>query len=185
MKKTDGAVRKMLRDMGLKNGTVFLQMLPLDGEFYCMDMGFRLSGGLFYKLTEPMMGINDMKMMIRYALGGKMCTETDIERIKNKKPLFFAQLTTPIEAGTIARIEGMEQIKADNAVIDCLQYYKEGDTVPESVIGTLGQHLSRISIITDTEKELITAIERIQNGLKVTDTEGKEMYRKRFDTSRL
>ena len=185
MKKADGAVRKMLRDMGLRNGTVFLQMLPLDGEFYCMDMGFRLSGGLFYKLTEPLMGINDMKMMIRYALGGKMCTETDIERIKNKKPLFFAQLTTPIEAGAIARIEGMEQIKADKAVIDCLQYYKEGDTVPESVIGTLGQHLSRISIITDTEKELITAIERIQNGLKVTDTEGKEMYRKRFDLSRL
>ncbi len=185
MKKSDGAVRKMLRDMGLRNGTVFLQMLPLDGEFYCMDMGFRLSGGLFYKLTEPLMGINDMEMMIRYALGGKMCTDEEIERIKNKKPLFFAQLTTPIEAGTIAKIEGMEQIKADNAVIDCLQYYNEGDTVSESVIGTLGQHLSRISMITDTEAELISAIERIQNSLRVTDTNGNEMYRKRFDTSRL
>ena len=185
MKKTDGAVRKMLRDMGLRNGTVFLQMLPLDGEFYCMDMGFRLSGGLFYKFTEPMMGINDMEMMIRYALGGKMCTAEELERIKNKKPLCFAQLTTPIEAGTVARIEGADAVRSDKAVIDCLQYYSEGDTVPESAIGTLGQHLFRISMITDTEEELITAISRVQNSIKVTDTNGNEMYRKRFDTSRL
>ena len=185
MKKTDGAVKKMLRDMGLKNGTVFLQMIPKDGEFYCMDMGFRLSGGLFYKLTEPLMGINDMEMMIRYSLGGKMCTHDDIERIKNPKPLYFAQLTTPIEAGSIARIEGMEAVRSDSAVIDCLQYYNEGDNVPESVVGTLGQHLSRISIITDTETELLNAITRVQNSIKVTDTDGKEMYVKRFDLSRL
>ena len=176
MQKSDGAVHRMLRDMGLRNGTVFLQMLPLDGEFYCMDMGYRLSGGLFYKLTEPLMGINDMKMMIRYALGGKMCTEAEIERIGNKKALRFAQLTTPIEAGTISKVEGMDRVRADKAVIDCLQYYREGDTVPESVIGTLGQHFSRISMIADTEEELNAAIIRIQNYIKITDTCGNEMY---------
>ena len=184
MEKTDGAVRKMLRDMGLRNGTVFLQMLPLDGEFYCMDMGFRLSGGLFYKLTEPLMGINDMKMMIRSALGGKMCTDAEIARLKNKKPLHFAQLTTPLEAGTIAKIEGMERVKADPAVIDCLQYYREGDTVQENVIGTLGQHFSRVSIITETEATLYEAITRVQDSIRVTDEYGNEMYRKRFDISR-
>lgn len=185
MRTADGAVRKMLRDMGLRNGTVFLQMLPLDGEFYCMDMGFRLSGGLFYKLTEPMMGISDMKMMIRYALGGKMCTEAELGRIRSRRSLCFAQLTTPIEAGRIARIDGGDAVRADEAVIDCLQYYKEGDTVSESVIGTLGQHLFRISMITDTEAELHEAITRVQDCIRVTDTKGAEMYRNRFDPSRM
>lgn len=184
MKKADEAVRKMLRDMELKNGTVFLQMLPKDGEFYCMDMGFRLSGGLFYKLTEPMMGINDMKMMIRYALGGKMCTEAEKMRIQNRKPLHFAQLTTPIEVGIIAKIEGMELVREDPSVIDCLQYYREGETVQQSVIGTLGQHLSRISITAESEDELYLAVTRVQNYIKVTDEFGNEMYRKRFDISR-
>ena len=184
MKNADGAVRKMLRDMGLRNGTVFLQMLPADGEFYCMDMGFRLSGGLFYKFTEPMMGINDMKMMIRYALGGKMCTEAEKMRIQNSSPLHFAQLTTPIEAGVIAKIEGMEQVRSDPSVIDCLQYYSEGDTVSESVIGTLGQHLSRISVTAETEDELYQAVSRVQSYIKVTDERGNEMYQNRFDISR-
>ena len=185
MKRTDVAVRRMLSDMGLKNGTVFLQMLPLDGKFYCMDMGFRLSGGLFYKLTEPLEGINDMKMMLRYALGGRMCTEEDKRRVGNRRKLYFAQLTTPVETGTIARIEGLDRVRSDPAVIDCLQYYNEGDTVTESVIGTLGQHLSRISMITDTETELYQAIDRIQDLIRITDTDGNEMYRKRFDISRL
>ena len=175
----------MLRDMGLKNGTVFLQMLPENGKFYCMDMGFRLSGGLFYKLTEPMMGINDMKMMIRYALGGVMCTEAEIERIKNRKKLCFAQLTTPLEAGTIKRIDGLDAVKTDKTVIDCLQYYKEGDTVSESVIGTLGQHFARISMITETEEGLLSAIVRIRDAIKVTDLNGNEMYRQRFDVNRI
>jgi hypothetical protein len=112
-------------------------------------------------------------------------TDEELERIKNKKPLCFAQLTTPIESGAIARIEGAEAVRSDRAVVDCLQYYKEGDTVPESVIGTLGQHLFRISMITDTESELMAAIDRIQDSIRVTDSSGNEMYRKRFDVSRL
>jgi len=185
MRNADGAVRKMLRDMGLKNGTVFLQMLPQDGRFYCMDMGFRLSGGLFYKLTEPIMGISDMKMMLRFALGGKICTKAEIERIATPKRLYFAQLTAPVEAGTIASIDGMDTLGADSAVIDALQYYKEGDTVSESVIGTLGQHFARISLIAETKEELFAAVVRVRDAIRVTDTLGREMYRNRFDLSRI
>ena len=59
----------------------FFQALPYRGKIYFHEMGYRLSGGMIYKLTEPLMGINDMKMMIRNALGGDCLTPDEAEKI--------------------------------------------------------------------------------------------------------
>ena len=183
MHTADLRVRKMIKEMGLKNGTVFIQMIPKNGRFYCMDMGYRLSGGLFYKLTEPLMGINDVKMMIRYALGGKMCEKDELRRIFEPKTASFAQLTTPLRPGRISEIRGMDSIKQDPRVIDILQYYREGDEITPDAVGTLAQHFSRISFLADTEKEVIDAVNTAQNSLSVLDGNGNEMYVMRFDTN--
>ncbi|MBR2461039.1 MAG: hypothetical protein IKB34_07405 [Clostridia bacterium] len=184
MRTADRDVRRMLSAMGLKNGTVFIQMIPQNGRFYCMDMGYRLSGGLFYKLTEPMMGINDVKMMIRYALGGKMCEKEDILRLDNRKSLGFAQLTVPLRAGRIAEIRGLDKVKSHPNVIDLLQYYREGDTVSRQAIGTLSQHFARISVIAESQAEVISAVDELQSALSILDEDGNEMYVTRFDTAK-
>lgn len=185
LKETDAAVRRMLADMGLKNGMVFLQMLPHNGKFYCTDMGFRLSGGFFYTLTERLMGINDIKMMLRFATGGQICTAEEAERLNSPADLCFAQLTIPLEAGVIGKTEGAEAAKKHPLVTHYLQYYNEGDEVKRNVIGTLGQHFARISVAAKTESELLSAVKVIRDGIHVTDTSGNEMYVDRFDLGRL
>ena len=186
MATADQKVRAMFRDMGLTKGTVFAQALPYEGYFYCHDMGLRLSGGMTFHMCEHLTGINDMKMMIRLALGGSICTADDLTKINPApKDCVVGQLMIPLDAGTIATIRGVQEIKDDPSVISYIQYYYEGDTITDAVQGTLTQQFARISITAPNKDTLVDIVNRLQNGISITSTEGEEMYTMRFDTNRL
>lgn len=185
MEHMDANVREMLKDMGLKNGTVFIQALPYNGKIYFHEMGYRLSGGLIFKMTEPLMGINDMKMMIRFALGGEMCTDDELERLDVAcNGRCGAQLMVPLGAGTIGEIQGLDETVKMKGVCDFLQYYNVGDTVDPSCIGTLQQLFGRYTLVADSKDELRNTMEAIQNKLKVFDVDGRVMNNMPFDLSR-
>lgn len=186
MSQADAKVRATINDMGLKNGTVFAQTLPFDGEFYCHDMGYRLSGGITYHLSEALTGINDMKMMLRYAMGGPVCTPEEVARI-NPVPRgkVAGQLMIPLMAGTIASIKGMDGLKNNPAVLSYIQYYHEGDTIRQQDLGNLGQQFARIYILADNKENLVKQVNQIQDRISVKDTNGNEMFTLRFDTNRL
>ena len=185
MENMDKNVRQMLKGMGLKNGTAFIQSLPCDGKIYFHEMGYRLSGGMIFKLTEPAVGINDMKMMIRYALGAEIFTDEEIGAIDvscSKKKA--AQLMLPLNAGTIGSVEGLDEVKNIPCVADFMQYYNLGETVEERVIGTLGQHFGRFTFVAETADEIYSAVEEINKTLVVKDTNGEVMNVLKFDLKR-
>lgn len=186
LEKADQKVRATFKDMGLKNGTVFAQAIPYDGNFYCHDMGYRLSGGITYRLSETLCGINDMKMMLRHTLGGPICTAEEAERINPlPKDKLVGQLMIPLMAGTIGEIDGMDVVQKDPAVLSCLQYYYVGDTLSQRDMGTLAQQFARIYIQASTKDAMVAAINRIQDAISIKDTDGNEMFTLRFDTNRL
>lgn len=176
MEHMDQAVRKMLKGMGLKNGTVFIQALPYNGKIYFHEMGYRLSGGMIFKLTEPLMGINDMQMMIRFAVGGDMITEEEINKIDlSCGGRFGGQLMLPLKAGKVSAIKGLEKVKTIKAVSDFIQYYKENDVIEDSYIGTLQQLFGRFTFVADSQEEILDAIDVIQEELEVFDENGNKM----------
>ncbi len=186
MEHMDQNVRRMLKGMGLKNGVAFFQSLPYNGKIYFHEMGYRLSGGMLFKLTEPMVGINDMKLMIRYALGEPMYTDDEVRDIDltNMKGI-GAQLMLPVNAGTIAKVEGLSEMLSLPCVTDFIQYHYEGDTVKPEYLGTLSQHFGRLSLLAETEDEILDAVQFINRTLHITDTDGNEMYQMRFDVKRI
>lgn len=186
MENMDSNVRKMLKGMGLRNGTAFIQSLPCDGKIYFHEMGYRLSGGMIFKLTEPAAGINDMKMMIRYAVGAEIFTDEEIKKVDpscTKKKA--AQIMVPLSVGKICKIEGLEEVKKIEAVSDFIQYYEEGDEIEQRVIGTLGQHFGRFTLIAETAEEIYDAVRNIQNTLVIKDENGNEMNELKFDLGRI
>ena len=186
MHNIDQKVRKMLKGMGLKNGTVFFQALPYDGKIYFHEMGYRLSGGLIYKMTEPLMGINDVRMMIRYALGGKMVTKDELEKIDvTFKGKVGAQLMIPLSTGMINKIDGLEKTINHPCVKDFLEYYHEGDIVRDEYIGTLQQLFGRYTLTGASPEELIKAISFIQETVKVWSSKGELMNNMNFDLKRI
>ncbi len=186
LQELDPKIQEMFHDMGLENGVAFVQSIPYDGEIYCHEMGYRLSGGMLYKITEPVMGINDMEMMIRYALGEKMVYPEEIQRINLHKDNFvMAQLMIPLECGIIKSVEGLDDILKMKNVVDFLQYYDEGDEITPEVIGTLGQHFGRFTLQAENQEEMIQLVDEIQRLLKIKNVKNEEMYVMRFDVNRL
>lgn len=182
----DIPVRKMFKDMGLKNGTAFIQSIPCNGKIYCHEMGFRLSGGMIYKITEPLLGINDMKMMVRYAGGGEMITQDELSKlIEIQSDKVMAQLMIPLDCGTISQINGLDEILSWDNVTDFLQYYHEGDTILESYMGTLMQHFGRFTLKADNKQEMIDLVNRIEQTLIITDNKGLDLHTLKFDTRRI
>lgn len=181
----DAAVRRMIKGMGLTKGTLFFQAIPCDGKIYMMEMGYRLSGGMIFKMTQPLMGLNDMKMMIRLALGGPLYEPQEIGGIRfDHGGKVGTLLMVPLRAGVIREITGLEESKQLPEVADLLQYYHVGDRVDESVIGTLGQHFGRFTLIADSKEKLYAAVEAIQSRLVVTGEDGKRMNDQPFDLRR-
>lgn len=186
MKHMDANVRKMLKGMGLKNGTAFIQSLPCDNKIYFHEMGYRLSGGMIFKLTEPLTNVNDMKLMLRIAVGGEAVTKEETAAIDlSCGGKIGGQLMMPLSVGTIGRIEGVDIVKAHPLVKDFIQYYNVGDTLEQKVIGTLGQQFCRITFIADSKQEVIDAINYFQSIICIYDTNGNKMNNLPFNTSRL
>ncbi len=185
MNNMDANVRAMLKNMGLKNGVAFFQALPYNGKIYFHEMGYRLSGGMLFKLTYPLMGVNDMKMMIRCALGEDMCTEEELEKLDVKQNhKVGAQLNVPLRVGEIGDIQGLEPLKAMPCVKDFIQYYNVGDSILPKNIGTLGQHFGRFTLIADSREEIEAAVSRVNAELVISDTNGNKMNEMLFDLNR-
>ncbi len=186
MENMDQKVRAMIKGMGITKGTVFFQSLPYKGRIYFHEMGYRLSGGMIYKLTEPLMGINDMKMMIRCALGGDCITKEEIETISIPcNGRVGAQLMIPLETGSIAKIEGLDEVLTIPVITDFIQYYSVGDSIESEYIGTLQQHFGRFSLVANSEAEIQRAVILIQKTLVIIDTTGKRQNRMLFDINRV
>ena len=185
MKNMDAKVRKMLKGMGLKNGTAFIQSLPCDGKIYFHEMGYRLSGGMVFKVTEPLVGINDMQIMLRGAVGCGWATDEELNAITlDCKGKCGCQLMLPLSIGTISRIEGLDKIKEHKLVTDFIQYYNVGDSIEKRNIGTLGQHFGRVTFIANSTEEALQTVEYLQNVLKVYDQDGNIMNNMPFDIKR-
>lgn len=182
----DQNIRNMFTDMGLRNGVAFIQSIPYKGKIYCHEMGYRLSGGMIYKITTPLLGINDMKMMLRYALGENIVTSDEIERIRlNQGHMVMAQLMIPLDCGTIGSVKGLNEIVDKNYVLDFLQYYNVGETIVPEVMGTLGQHFGRFTLQARNKDEMISIVKEIQEKLLIRNIRGEDMYSMKFDIKRL
>lgn len=182
----DANVRKMLKGMGMNKGNAFIQALPYKGKIYFHEMGPRLSGGMVFKLAEPLVGINGMKGMIRYALGAEPYTDEAVENIcLLGNPKAATQISIVLNPGKIGKIIGLEKAKSEPLVTDFLQYYKEGDVVREKVMGTLGQIFGRFTVASDSPEEAVNALLRIQDTIEIYNIDGEKMNTNVFDPQRL
>ena len=177
----------MFKSIGIANGTFFMQALvDDDGQIYFHEMGLRLSGGLIYSMLEASCGYNDVQMMIRCALGGPMATEEDLANIDPyMHGNYVGDMTIPLREGTIGSIVGVEEANANPQVTSLVQYYHEGDHIGTNVIGTLMQHFCRVKMITKSIDEYLQLITWVNNTIKITDTEGKDMVYRYFNPDRI
>jgi biotin carboxylase len=173
---------EMFREMGIENGVLMLSAFMENETFYVYDTGFRLQGEAPHLLMKHINGFDQREMLVRFALTGSMGSENlldvDDARIRGKSA---ATLWFLLQAGRIAKIEGLDEARTDRCVVNIVQRLYEMDTVTERMVGNEKQVLARLYIVCDSKGELKNTLKRLQKSVKVIDSHGENMLLNGFD----
>ena len=137
------AVIGMLHKNGFRNGMVSLQAFVDKSSFYFCEMCFRPSGGQHYLLTEDQNGIDQLALLIKYAVCGDCASDWDADK---ETPYFrdhCAMLRIiGIPNNTIAKMEGFETILSNPRVLRANASLTVGTEIGKS--GTTAQVIGSI-----------------------------------------
>lgn len=178
-------VLSMFESIGIKNGMIFMQIFIRDDEFIVYEMGYRITGSLEYKIIEAINGVNPMEAMVNYALTGKMSDEQLSKKLNPNHTMFGANVTLLANPGTIATIEGVEEVASHPQILDVITSYSVGDTVAPTALGTLQQVVARAFMVAENKQELADLIAFVQNTIKVKNKQGESLLIEGFDISEL
>ena len=167
---------KMIQDLGVKNGVLYVSAFYENGHFYVYDPGFRLQGGGFHLVLKAVNGFDQREMLVKFALSESM----QVENFKSlNDPLMHGNAAAVIwfllKGGTIKKIEGLDYIKNHSDVSYVIDRFSEGDEITSDMIGTERQVFLRVFMKSPNKKVLRSVIQDFQNRLKVTGTNGENL----------
>lgn len=175
-------VVNMFKQLGIKNGPIFMQGFRDGEKFRFFDPGLRFPGVDCELVIKEATGINYMKAMIDIALNGKCDVPNASEGYKLGGKI-SAVLYLNVRPGKIVDIKNEDVIKNNPAVIAYLPRCKVGDTISWSY--NVNQRFAELDILTDTFEELLSVINEIQDNIFVEDENGENMIFNLFDTKRI
>jgi biotin carboxylase len=176
----DNTVKFMLRNIGMKNGPLFIQSFIENGEVRFYEPGFRLNGAQEHYIVNAISGLDAKELMIHYALTGRMSDEKLALKANPNYGGWGCKLSPLVMTGQINTLKGLGEIAKIPEVISINPSYDEKDTVID--IGTLKQIICRFFIIAKTKERLAEVIDIIHSKLIVLDTGGQNMMLTPFDT---
>lgn len=178
-------VVRMFKEIGIRDGMLMLSAFYENGEFYVYDTGFRFQGEAPHLLMKAIHGFDQREMMIRFALTGSQgdldLKFADDVNLRGKKA---ATLWLLLKQGTVQKIEGFDEWKDDEDVVDCVQRKYEGDEIPAEWIGTEKQVFARLYFVCDTKKKLAKKLKHYMEVVKVYDQNNENMLLHGFDVDK-
>lgn len=174
-------ITNMFKSLGFLDGLYFLQGFSNGDRITFYEMGCRL-GGSYYDLEDKCIGVDPVKMTIRYALTGEM-TE-DIHSI-------------PVDAGKydnigvcvnyllisgedeIGRITGINEIKEMSSFVKCEQRLFEGDTYSTNRI--VDWPIFSAYLAVDNMEQLIKDVQYMNSVFSVSNKDGKSLLKEKFE----
>lgn len=122
-------VIRMFKNLGFRDGLVFMQGYCDGSKIVFYEMGCRL-GGSFYELEQKCLGFNPVDMIVRYAFSGKMVDDLDIIKDNSAKFDKVAMVSNYLLKGddeTICNIYGIEKVKAQKEFVSLIQQRMVGE----------------------------------------------------------
>lgn len=165
---------KFIKELGIKNGPVFMQGF-VDGEtvrFY--DPGLRFPGGEYEKLLKDATGVDLMTSLVEFSLTGKITPPDNIDDdLYSLNGHYTIQLPITARPGKITVFDGMDEIRKNKNVITAFKRYDVGETVPQT--GDVRQRICEIAMVIDKEDSVQKNVEWVKSKLSVLDNTGKNM----------
>lgn len=175
-KRYEATLFRMFRDVGIKNGTLWMEVFK-DGDNYCFnEAGFRYMGNVSVYPVYYFTGINQVASDITFALTGlsqfyghEPLIRRNVPR-KNHYCMHYVHLAD----GRIADIQGVEAFLQSTPQCVYLAVMKQvGDEIKRP--RTIGQCFASVHLVFDTPEEFRFLMMKMHETIHVTDINGQEM----------
>jgi len=174
-------VQKMFRELGFKDGLIFLQGY-FDGQkitFY--EMGCRL-GGSFFELEDAVLGLNPIEMTIRYALSGKMIDhigQIDEHSADFNKTAMVANYLLQGDNEIVAKVEGLDQVKQMRSFVSLIQQRDIGFHIKKD--RTVDKAILSFYMVAENRNQARDDLKFMNNVIQVTNPEGKSLLSEKYN----
>lgn len=169
-----GPLCSLFDEIELTDGSVQFQGIIEDGTPYIMDVAYRVSGGMDFKVPHRDKGVDLVAGQMDYALTGEWLE--DLSPLAEGFDKCYLTLSPGICNGKIGSIEGVEEIQSLPYIYDYFQYYEEGDDFHN--LGNFLQTFCRIFIEGTSRKDLFAKAKEVISLLIVKDESGQDMLLK-------
>ncbi len=171
LEKYNEPVIHMLKSIGIKNGSLFMQACVRDNVVYFYEAGMRLNGCKTYDILEVENDFNTFERLIRFALTGDMGPHCEFTPRMNK---WYATWNVVANPGAVIKaFRGLEELQSYPWMTGTKIRYRIGDQVPADSRGTLLQLLGRFHLWAETKEQLLERIDHMQTLFDAVDEEGK------------
>ena len=168
-------MRRLLTDVGVKNGMMFMQGLIVDGVFHTYDIGYRITPTQEYRVLESVAGVNTLKLLIQFAVTGSMgIGKLEHDFVTNITQYCF-NVSTLVEPGLLGAFVGLEDVRKMPGVLAVTTALREGDEVPEEARGQLSQVVVRTVGTAPSQAALCSRVNDIASTIDVLDSEGNSL----------
>lgn len=180
LKSLDARVRKMFESEGFQNGPIWIETF-FDGKerFVFNEMGYRFGGSLTYFPVRYYWGIDQLKLLLSYAIGEKPIVQ--IQKAEGKRS--YCILPIHIKPGKICRIEGEKDVKRNNDVYAYAPGHLLGDEI--QAWGSAQQVFAYLHVLYDDLAGLKKTLTGVMETLKAFDEDGNQLLYTLFDFNKL
>lgn len=179
LEKVDANMRKLIKDIGVKDGYMFFSSFITKGEFVFFEMGLRLCGGHTYSFLPLEGKINDLDLFITHALTGT--TKELTYSATDCKDLKTVVINVYSKAGKIKEIKGFEEAKKLKDCCLSLQLAHVGEECSEekAILSKVGMCIFTSESPTDLEED----VKKLYDMLAVTGEKYEDLVYDRMDYS--
>lgn len=167
--------KQMFSKLGIQNGMMFMQCKIEDGTCYVYDIGYRLTGSMEYKILEVVSGYNPLKMLINFALTGKMIDEDISTKVNPTTMSPSYNVSCLCAPGTIAAINGCDILMEEEGIIDSILTHFPGETITEEMKGLLTQITVRVLGSVKNQEELFSTMKHIGETIHIISTDNRQL----------
>lgn len=163
----DPKIKKLLSAIGCREGIAWVQeMLDEDGNFYIIEMGYRLPGDMTFIQYNNLIGFNTIKWLVDYALGEKhFKNELPPEQICAFKKCGCSYNLWVSDAGELSSITGVDEVLK----IPGVSYHsnvKTGDSLRKY------GHVGTFAFVASDINQMCEIVNSINSNVKVVMQDG-------------
>lgn len=178
-------IKRMFNSIGIKEGTVWIEIFNDNGNFYFNEVGFRYGGSASIYPIDYLYNINQVYSDMYYALTGESCIVWNKSIIKNsiQKCRRYAVYPIHMKAGKIDSFEGHEELLANNRIVAMPIIKSIGQEIEQT--GSFSQAVALVHFVFNTDNECVDLLNLIHRTFKVRDSDGNDLVNRMLNTENL